>query len=247
MTILSSQKEVEVVREGGRLLAGFLEDILQEIKPGIKTRALEDKARQLLQKNKIEPAFLGYQGYPAILCVSVNEEIVHTPPSERVLQEGDIVSVDMGIRYKGFYFDMAKTVMVGQGNFELKRMLKVGEKVLKLAVKKARAGNTTGDIGNLIERYSRAQGFEIVRELCGHGIGKNLHEKPDILNYGKRGEGEELYEGMLICIEPMLTTGNGKIKKRGKFSFVTQDGKPSCHFEHTVLVTREKGEILTKV
>ncbi|MBC7073864.1 type I methionyl aminopeptidase [Candidatus Parcubacteria bacterium] len=248
MIHLKSPQEIEIMREGGKVLAQIMQELANSAKPGISTLSLEILARKLIKQYKTKCAFLGYQNYPACLCTSVNEEIVHVPPSERVLKEGDILKIDLGILWKGYYLDMAQTIALGKLSFEAQRLIRVTKKALKLAIKKARPGNTTGDIGNVIERYVLDAGFSPIKELCGHGIGKRLHEDPQILNYGKRKEGEILREGMVICIEPMVAIGSGKIKKtKDGFGYQTEDGSLSAHFEHTIAITKKGPEILTQI
>jgi len=186
--------------------------------------------------------------YPACLCTSVNEEIVHAIPSDRVLKNGDILKLDLGILYKGFNTDMAVTVPVGKISFEAQRLIRVTKKALKMGIKKARIGNTFGDIGNTIQRYVESQGFNVVRELCGHGIGRELHEDPQILNYGKRHTGPEIKEGMVFCLEPMVAMGDWRIKKgKDSYSYETKDGSLSAHFEHMMAVTKNSCQILTEI
>jgi len=180
------------------------------------------------------------------LCTSINEEIVHVVPSNRVLKEGDIITLDLGILWKGFHNDMAVSLPVGKIKPEAARLIRVTRKALKRGIKKTRAGNTVGDIGNTIQRYVESQGYNVVRDLCGHGIGKELHEDPQILNYGKRHKGEELKEGMVICIEPMITMGDWKLKKmKDGHGYETEDGSLSCHFEQTMAVTKDGVKVLT--
>jgi len=180
------------------------------------------------------------------LCTSVNEEIVHVPPSNRVLKEGDVLKLDLGIFYKGFHTDMAITVPVGKVSFEAQRLIRATKKALKLAIKKVKPGNTFGDIGNTIQRYVESQGFNVVRELCGHGIGRELHEEPKILNYGKRKSGEKIKEGMVFCIEPMVTAGDWHLKRtKDGFGYQTVDGSLTAHFEHTIAVTKNGCRVLT--
>lgn len=247
MISIKTPQEIEIMKEGGRILASILAKICSQVRPGITTLELEFLAKDLTKKANAKCAFLGYQGYPACLCTSINEEIVHVPPSSRTLKEGDVLKLDFGIIWKGYYLDMAVTVGVGKISFEAQRLIRVTKKALKLAIKKVRPGNTVGDIGNTIERYVKSQGFNVIRDLCGHGIGKNLHEDPQILNFGKRKEGEKLKEGMVFCIEPMVTLGDGRIKKlKSGFGYRTYDGSLSAHFEHTVAVKKSGCEILTR-
>lgn len=233
--------------EGGKILAKIMKELEKKVRPGITTKELDKVAKELILKSKAKCSFLGYENFPACLCASINEEIVHVTPSERKLKEGDIISLDLGIFWKGYHLDMAITLPVGKVSFEAQRLIRVTKKALKLAIKKTRPGNTFGDIGNTIQRYVESQGFNVVRDLCGHGIGKELHEEPKVLNYGKRHQGEKLKEGMVFCIEPMVTMGDFKIKKtKDGYGFQTKDGSLSCHFEKTVAVTKEGCEILTK-
>lgn len=248
MIPLKTAKEIEIMREGGRVLASILEKISKKVAPGISTLELELLAQKLTKEAKARCAFLGYQNYPSCLCTSLNEEIVHVPPSSRILKEGDVLKIDFGIIWKGYYLDMAITVGVGKISFEAQRLIRVTKKALKLAIKKVRPGNTVGDIGNTIERYVKSQGFSIIEDLCGHGIGKKLHEEPQILNFGKRGKGELLKEGMVFCIEPMVALGKGKIEKtKDGFGYKTADNSLSAHFEHTVAVTKNGAEVLTSL
>lgn len=247
MVKLKSPKEVSIMREGGKILSDIIEEIKNSSKPGVKTNELEKKSKEIIKERRAESSFLGFEGYPAVLCTSINEEIVHTPPSERELREGNILSLDLGIIWNGYNTDMAITFPIGEISEEAIRLLKVTKKSLKLAIKKARIGNTIGDIGNTIQRYVESQGFNVVKNLCGHGIGKKLHEPPQILNFGKRHKGEKIKEGMVFCIEPMVTAGKGKVKKsKNGFGYETEDGSLSCHFEHTIAVTKNGPTILTK-
>ena len=234
------------MEEGGKMLASIMKELERLVGPGIATKELDGLAENLVFKYKAKPSFRGYQGFPACLCVSINEEIVHGLPSERTLKEGDIVSLDLGLLYKGYHADMAVTLPVGKIDPEASRLLRITKKALKRGIKKTRLGNTFGDISNTIQRCAESQGFGVVRELCGHGIGKELHEEPQILNYGKRKKGPEIKEGMVFCLEPMLTAGDWKMKKTADgFGFATIDGSLSAHFEHTVAVTKSGVKILT--
>lgn len=233
--------------EGGKILAGIMKELEKIVKPGITTKELDRLAESLILKSKGKPSFKNYQGFPAALCVSVNEEIVHIAPSERKLEQGDIISLDLGIFYNGFHTDMATTVPVGVITPEVQRLIRVNKKALKRGIKKVRPGNTFGDIGNTIQRYAESQGFNVIKELCGHGIGKKIHEEPQILNYGKRETGAKIKEGMVFCLEPMLTMGGWQIKKsKDKYGFQTFDNSLSVHFEHTIAVLKNGCQILTK-
>jgi len=251
---IKTEREIKIMREGGKILARIMNELKKEIKPGITTNSLERLAEELILKTKAKCAFKGYKSeenlpsYPACLCTSINEEIVHCPPSERILKEGDVLKLDLGILWKGYYLDMAITVPVGKVSFEAQRLIRVTKKALKLAIKKAKPGNTFGDIGNTIQRYVESQGFNVIRDLCGHGIGRKLHEEPKILNYGKRNTGEKIREGMTFCIEPMVSAGDWHIiKTKDGFGYQTADGSLSAHFEHTIAVLRNGPKILTTI
>ncbi len=246
MIVVKSPEEINIMRQAGRILAEIMSRLEQEVKPGIATKTLNKLASELVFEYKVEPAFLGYDGFPAVLCTSVNEIIVHGLPSDYLLKQGDILSLDMGIKHKGYYSDMAITVPVGEINLETARLIRVTKKTLKRAIKKARPGNTLGDVGETIQRYAFKRGFNVIEELCGHGIGKELHEPPDVLNQGKRGKGPELKEGMVLCIEPMLSLGSSKIKRaESNHALQTQDNALSAHFEHTIAITKTGSRILT--
>lgn len=232
--------------EGGRLLAKILKEVSKMVKPGVATKELDRVAETLILEFGAKPSFKGYHGYPATLCVSVNEEVVHAVPSNRILKDGDIVSLDLGLLWKGFHSDMAVTLPVGNVSPEAARLIRVTKKALKRGLKKVRPESTFGDIGNTIQRYVESQGFSVVRDLCGHGIGRELHEDPQVLNYGKRRTGPKIKEGMVFCIEPMVTAGDWQIKKgRDGHSYVTKDNSLSAHFEATVAVSKEGPKILT--
>ncbi len=248
MITIKTPEEISIMAEGARILAKIMGELEKAVRPGITTEELDRVAETLILKSKAKSSFKNYQGFPATLCTSINEEIVHAVPSNRILKEGDILSLDTGMRYKGFHSDMAVTLPVGKVSPEAQRLIRVTKKSLKRGIKKVRPGNTFGDIGNTIQRYVESQKFNVVRELCGHGIGKNLHEDPQILNYGKRHKGPEIKEGMVICIEPMVTAGDWRIKKgKDGQSFVTCDSSLSAHFEHMVAVTKSGAKILSVI
>ncbi len=243
---IKNKQEIEIMIKGGKILAKIMKELERNVQSGITTKELDRLAESLVLKSGGKPSFKGYDGYPATLCTSINEEIVHAVPSDRALKEGDILSLDLGILYQGFHTDMAITVPVGEINPEAGRLIKVTKKALKRGIKKVRPGNTFGDIGNTIQRYVESQGFNVVRDLCGHGIGRDLHEEPRILNYGKRKTGEKIEEGMVFCLEPMVTVGDWKIKKtKDNFAYQTTDNSLSAHFEHTIAVTKDSCTILT--
>jgi len=246
MITIKTPEEIRIMAEGGRILAKIMKELEKAVRPGITTKELDRLAESLVLKFGGRCSFKGYDDFPACLCTSINEEIVHAVPSNRILEDGDIISLDLGIFLKGFHTDMAVTLPVGRVDPETLRLIRVTKKALKRGIKKVRPGNTIGDIGNTIQRHVESQGFNVVRELCGHGIGRELHEDPQILNYGKRHKGEEIKEGQVFCLEPMVTVGDWKLKKpEDSFGYKTQDGSLSCHFEHTIVVTKDGHQVLT--
>lgn len=248
MISIKSQEDIKIMVEGGRILAGIMRELEKKVVPGITTLELERVAQALLFNSGVKSAFKGYGSFPAVLCASVNQQIVHGAPLGYKLQEGDILSLDLGILHKGFYSDMAVTLPVGKISKEAKKLIEVTRQSLYLGIKKAKAGNTFGDIGNAIQRYVEAEGFNVVRNLCGHGIGRVLHEEPEIPNFGERKSGLTIKEDMVFCIEPMVTAGDWKLKKSADgFGFETQDGSLSCHFEHTVVAVKNGAKILTVI
>jgi len=248
MIQIKTKKEIQIMREGGQKLAEVMEELKKAVQPGVKTKELDRLAESLILKSGSQLAFKGYKGFPAALCTSVNEVIVHGIPSDYQLKEGDIISLDLGLKYRGFFADMAITVPVGQVKPELQRLIRVTKKALKRGIKKIRPGTKLGAVGNAIQRYVESQGFNVVRDLCGHGIGRRLHEEPQVLNYGKRHQGPVLEQGMVVCLEPMVTMGDWRIKKaRDGFGYQTVDGSFSAHFEHTIAVTEKGFQILTSL
>jgi len=238
---------MKIMAEGGKILAKIMRELEKKVEPGITTKELDGLAESLVLKSKAKCSFKGYESFPTCLCTSINEVIVHGLPSNYKLKKGDIISLDLGVFYKGFHSDMAVTLPVGKIEPERARLIKVTKKALKRGIKKARIGNTFGDISNTIQRYVESQGFNVVRDLCGHGIGKKLHEDPQILNYGKRRTGPKIKEGMVFCLEPMVTIGDWKIKKsKDGYGFETKDNSLSAHFEHTVAVTKTGCQLLTE-
>jgi len=248
MITIKTPEEITIIAEGGKILAKIIKELERKVKPGITTKALDELAEELIFKSGGTPSFKGHEGYPATLCTSINEELVHIVPSQRKLKEGDILSLDLGMKYQDYHSDMAITLPVGKISPEAQRLIRVTKKALKRGIKKARPGNTFGDIGNTIQRYVEDQGFNVVRDLCGHGIGRELHEDPKILNYGKRHSGPEIKEGMTFCLEPMVTVGDWKLKKsKDGQGFETADGSLSCHFEHMMAVTKNGVKVLTVI
>ncbi|MEK7664692.1 MAG: type I methionyl aminopeptidase [Patescibacteria group bacterium] len=248
MITIKSQKEILIMQEGGKILAKVLKEIKNLAKPGIATIDLDRACEALILKYGATPSFKGYHSFPHSICISINEEVVHCLPSSRILKEGDVVCLDLGVFYKGYHTDMAETIAIGKTSFEAKRLIMVARKALKRGIKKTKIGNTIGDIGNTVQRYVEGQGFSVIRDLCGHGIGKNIHEDPAIPNFGKRGDGQKLSEGMVICIEPMATAGSWQIKKtKDGYGFSSKDNSITAHFEHTIAITKHGPKILTEL
>ena len=248
MVILKQPAEIVKARASNRIVAEVLSVLSEKIKPGMTTREMDKIAEGITEKRGAKPAFKGYRGYPYSLCTSVNEEVVHGMPSSRVLVEGDIVGLDFGIYYQGFYGDSAITLPVGKVTDQAKRLLQVTEKSLYAAINQARNGNRLGDISFAVQEMVESSGFSVVRDFVGHGIGKSLHEDPQIPNFGKKGRGIELKTGMILAIEPMVNAGkyNVKILADG-WTVITEDGSMSAHFEHSVAITDHGPEILSRL
>ncbi len=249
MTIIKSAEEVEIMRRAGRIVARILERLEQEVHPGIKTRYLDTIAEDELRKAGAKPSFKGYHGYPACLCVSINEEIVHGIPGDRVLAEGDIVSLDFGAYVEGFHGDAAITVGVGKISSQAQELLLATEAALLEGIKKAQKGFYLGDVSVAIQNYVEQKGFSVIREYCGHGIGRNLHEDPQVPNFGVAGTGPVFKSGMTLAIEPMVTTGDWhtKVDKTNGWTVRTADSSLAAHFEHTVVIGNNEPEILTRI
>lgn len=236
------------MREGGQILAEVLKELSAKVQPGLRASELEKLARELISSRGAEPAFLGYNKFPGALCVSINDEIVHGIAGEKILEEGDIVSLDCGVLYRGFYTDSALTVGVGTISKDKQKLIDATRQALEIGIAEVRPGATLGDVGSAIQKHLESNRLAVFRELIGHGIGKKLHEEPEVPNYGKRGKGEILVPGMVIAIEPMATTGKKYGIKDGQdgYAFVTEDGSPAAHFEHTVAVTETGCLVLTQ-
>lgn len=250
--IIKTPEEIEIIREGGHRLASILAQVAKKVAPGVTTKELDDYAYKLIKEGGDEPAFLNYKpeghpkAYPASLCTSVNNEIVHGIPKEsRILKEGDIISIDLGLKHKGLFTDHAMTVPVGKISKDSQKLLEITHEALLVGIEQAKGGNTVGDIGYAIEKFVGKK-YGIVRELSGHGVGKKIHEDPYIPNFGKKGKGQKLIPGMVVAIEPMLNIGKaGIISMSDGYTIKTADGSRSAHFEHTVLITEGEAEILT--
>jgi methionyl aminopeptidase len=244
--VCRSAAEIEKLARVNALVARVLRELAAAVRPGVTTADLDAIAEQRLREAGAEPAFKGYHGYPATICASVNEEVVHGIPSPRALVEGDIISIDMGAKLDGFYGDSAVTVPVGAVSAEAQRLLDVTKTALDRAVAAVKAGARVSDIGAAVQSYVEAQGFSVVREFVGHGIGTSLHEEPQIPNYGTAGRGPRLAEGMALAIEPMVNAGKPAVKVLGDgWTAVTKDKALSAHFEHTVVVTEGGCRVLT--
>lgn len=248
MVIIKTPQEIAIMREGGKRLAKILQELGFYVKVGMTGRELNKIAEDLAKKCGAKPSFLGYKNYPASLCVSANEEVVHCVPSDEKFKEGDIVGLDFGLCYKGLYTDMAVTCPVGKISPEAKKLIAVTKKTLEIGENQAKPGNHIGDIGYVIQSYVESNGFSVVRDLVGHGVGKAVHEDPKVPNYGVRNTGLKLKEGMVIAIEPMVNAGTWKVDLLPDgWTFATHDGRLSAHFEHTVAVMRDGYEVLTRL
>jgi methionyl aminopeptidase len=247
MIIIKSPAEIERIRAAGRVLARILRTLSQSITPGVTTTADLDALAAILAKEAgARPAFKGYMNYPAHICTSVNHQVVHGLPTNRVLMPGDILSIDMGIELDGYYADAAITVPVGEIPPETHRLLEVTKQALHVGIDQAQVGKRVGDISSAIQRFVERQGYSVVRELVGHGVGRKIHEDPPVPNYGKPGTGPVLREGMTLAIEPMVNQGKAQVVcLHDKWTIVTEDGKLSAHFEHTIAITRKGPLILT--
>lgn len=247
MIFYKTNEEIGVIRQSAEILSKTLGIVGQAIKPGITTKELDKLAATYIQDHGAKPSFKGYKGFPAALCSSVNEEVVHGIPSNYALKEGDIVSIDLGVFYKGFHSDAAYTFPVGEITHEAAKLLQMTKESLYLGIEQAVVGKRVGDIGAVIEQHVVAHGYAPVRALAGHGVGVQLHEDPVIFNYGKKGTGAKLKKGMVIAIEPMINQGKFAVvfSKTDGWTVTTRDGKLSAHFEHTVAVGEKAAEILT--
>jgi methionyl aminopeptidase len=248
LIVLKSSEEIEKMTRAGCIVGEVLESIKGMIQTGMTTKEIEVFADGRIRALGGKPAFKGYRGYPASICTSVNEEVVHGIPSSRRLKDGDIISIDLGVYYDGFYGDGAFTAAVGKIDQETAALLRITEEALTLGIENAIEGRRISDISFAIQSHAEKHGLSVVRTFVGHGIGRELHEEPQIPNYGPPGKGPRLKRGMTLAIEPMVNAGSGEVRILGDgWTAVTTDGKKSAHFEHTVLITAEKPEILTKI
>ena len=244
--IIKSEDEIAIMRQAGRIVGEMLEMLVNRLRPGLVTRELDEIVRAEFKKRNVIPAFLGYQGYPAAVCVSINDEIVHGIPGDREIMDGDIVSMDLGCIRKGFVADAAVTAGVGNVSPEAQRLIEVTREALNRAIAAAQAGARLGRIGAAIQGYVEGEGFSVVREYVGHGVGRQMHEDPQVPNYGDPDSGPILREGMVIAIEPMVNVGDWRTKRDSDdWTVRTLDGSLSAHFEHTVAIRDDQAELLT--
>jgi len=246
MIILKTKREIEIMRRAGKLVAESHELVRRNIKPGITTLELDLLVEDYLRSQNAIPTFKGYSGFPFSICASVNEEVVHGFPSKRKLAEGDIVSIDIGATFEGYVGDSAKTFLVGEVDDEKRRLVEVTRQCFYEGIKFAKVSYRLSDISHAIQQYAESNGFSVVRDFVGHGIGRNMHESPQIPNFGKPGKGPRLQEGMVLAIEPMINAGTYHVKVLDNdWTVVTLDGKPSAHYEHTVAITDGEPMLLT--
>lgn len=244
--VIKTPEEIDIMRQAGAKASDVLRLVCAAVKPGVTTKELDDLARDTMEALGVKSAFLGYMGYPAQTCISINETVIHGIPSDRRIQDGDVVSIDVGVWYEGFVGDNAKTVMVNVTDPDVRALVVNTEKALMAAITVARPGARLGDISHTVERVATQSGISVVREFVGHGCGRRMHEEPQIPNFGPSGRGPLLKEGMVLCIEPMLNMGARRIRTLPDgWTVVTCDGKPSAHFEHMIAITTSGAEILT--
>ncbi len=248
MSLIKSEREIEIMRVAGRLVAEVLDEVAAFIRPGVTTRQVDEFAGEAMKKRGCKSAFLGYRKYPCQTCLSVNDEVVHGLANERVLRFGDIVSIDCGVRYEGYIGDTATTVAVGGCGVAAQQLMDVTQQALQKGIAQALAGNRVTDISRAVQDFVEGNGFSVVREFVGHGVGKSVHEEPQVPNFVDAGSNAKLKPGMTIAIEPMVNAGRPDVKiLKDGWTVVTQDGSLSAHFEHTVLITEGAPEILTCV
>jgi methionyl aminopeptidase len=246
--VCKSSNELETMHQAGLIVWEVLNELRMMVAPGVSTLDLDRIAEKRSKERGARPAFKGYRGYPAALCASINEEVVHGIPSaSRKLREGDVISLDFGVELDGYFGDAAVTVPVGKVQPELETLLRVTREALDHAIERARVGNRLSDIGAAVQQWVERHGFSVVREFVGHGIGTHMHEEPNVLNYGEPGHGPRLQEGMVLALEPMVNMGGANVRVLSdEWTAVTVDGKPSAHFEHTVAITAAGPRILTR-
>ncbi len=248
MIYLKSNREIEIIKNNGKIVAQAIDIVSKNLKPGIKTRELDRLAKEFIESKEAKPAFYGYRGYPANICVSLDEEVVHGIPGERELRPGQLVSIDIGVYKDGYYADGAASFIVEDQNQEADRLLEVTRQALETGLIKAKTGNHLGDISHAIQSYVEKNGYSVVRELVGHGIGKSMHEEPQVPNFGQPGSGPALVPGMVLAIEPMVNAGTYKVEtKADGWTIISADRSLSAHFEHTVAITENGPMVLTSL
>lgn len=246
MGLIKSSEEIELIRISSLLVGKTLAEVAKHIKPGVTTAKLDEIAEEFIRDHDALPGFKGYGGFPGTLCTSVNSQVVHGIPGKYELKDGDVISVDCGVKKNGYFGDSAFTFTIGEVDEEVLTLLKRTRESLYLGIEAAIAGNRVGDIGYSIQQYCESFGYGVVRDLVGHGLGSELHEKPEVPNFGRRGTGKELKEGMVLAIEPMINLGKKKVYQASDgWTIITEDGKPSAHFEHDIVVRKGKAEILS--
>lgn len=246
MLVYKTEEEIELLRESNQIVSKTLGEIARHIKPGVTTATIDRIAEEFIRDHQGYPAFKGYNGYPATLCTSVNSQVVHGLPSEYVLKDGDVVSVDCGVIKNGWYGDSAFTFEVGEVDQDVKKLLRVTRESLFLGIESAFEGNRLGDIGAAVQQHAEGSGYSVVREMVGHGIGKHLHEEPEVPNYGRRATGILLKSGLVICIEPMINLGKRNIfQEKDGWTIRTSDDKPSAHYELAIVIRKGKAEKLS--
>ena len=246
MILYKTEEQIELIRESAQILGKAHGEVARQVRPGIKTKDLDKIAEEFIADHGAKASFKGYNGFPSTLCISVNENVVHGFPSEYELKDGDIISIDCGVFYKGYHSDSAYTYPVGDIAPETMSLLKATKESLYLGIEQAKFGNRMGDVSYAIQKYVEDRGYTVVRELVGHGLGKSLHESPEVPNFGKRGRGPKLGKGLVIAIEPMVNLGTRNIVQESDgWTIRTRDRKPSAHFEHTVAIFPDRTEILT--
>ena len=244
---LKTPAELEVMRKAGRIVSELLRLLEKEARPGVSTQRLDEIAEEFIRSQGAEPAFKGYYGFPASICASVNEEVVHGIPGSRILKEGDVAGIDVGVKLQGFFSDAARTFAIGRVDAESQKLIEVTREAMDAGIAQAIAGARLSDISSAIQQVAESKGLSVVRQFVGHGIGRNLHEEPQVPNYGKPGRGPTLQVGMALAIEPMLNLGSHEVEiLKDGWTVVTKDRKRSGHFEQTVFVGEQKAEIVTE-
>jgi methionyl aminopeptidase len=248
MILLKTKSDLEKMKKAGEILARVMNKVRVSVRVGMSTLEIDNLAQDLIKQENAIPAFLGYRGYPAAICTSINEEVVHGIPGHRVILEGDILSLDLGVKFEGFFSDIAITIGMGRIDPKAKKLIEVTRESLNQGIKAAKAGNRLGDISSAVQKYVEKNGFSVVRQFVGHGIGTSLHEEPEVPNFGMAARGEILKSGMVLAIEPMVNMGTWECEVlEDGWTAVTQDKKLSAHFEHTVAITEDVPLILTKL